>query len=174
VPESKIHNVKDLHFRAKLPYYFRFSAIGLLCVAVIVVTVGFFRERNRPMFHLLPKDTQLSKDVIAEVNSYERLETDGDKPKYYVKADKATTVSDNHQEMENVFFQLYDDNGNFKANVGTRPLRAEIDSKPREQFTAEFPEVDVQDRGFDAEGGPAESIHPESDGRRERDRRDRR
>ena len=112
MPESKIHNVKDLHFRAKLPYYFRFSAIGLLCVAVIVVTVGFFRERNRPMFHLLPKDTQLSKDVIAEVNSYERLETDGDKPKYYVKADKATTFSDNHQEMENVFFQLYDDNGN--------------------------------------------------------------
>ncbi len=41
--------------------------------------------------------------------------------------------------------RLYDDNGNFKANVGSRPLRGEIDSKPREQFTAEFPEVDVQD-----------------------------
>ena len=37
--------------------------------------------------------------------------------------------------------RLYDDNGNFKPNVGTRPLRGEIDSKPREQFTAEFPEV---------------------------------
>jgi soluble lytic murein transglycosylase len=41
--------------------------------------------------------------------------------------------------------RLYDENGNFKANVGSRPLRAEIDSKPREQFTAEFPEVDVED-----------------------------
>jgi len=41
--------------------------------------------------------------------------------------------------------RLYDDNGNFKANVGTRPLRGEIDSKPREQFTAEFPEVTVDD-----------------------------
>ena len=41
--------------------------------------------------------------------------------------------------------RLYDDNGNFKANVGTKPLRGEIDSKPREQFTAEFPEVTIDD-----------------------------
>ncbi|MEP6900327.1 MAG: transglycosylase SLT domain-containing protein [Actinomycetota bacterium] len=41
--------------------------------------------------------------------------------------------------------RLYDDNGKFKANVGTRPLRSEIDSKPREQFTAEFPEITVDD-----------------------------
>ena len=37
--------------------------------------------------------------------------------------------------------RLYDENGNFKPNVGTRPLRGEIDSKPREQFAAEFPEI---------------------------------
>jgi soluble lytic murein transglycosylase len=41
--------------------------------------------------------------------------------------------------------RLYDDNGQFKPNVGTRPLRGEIDSKPRDQFTAEFPEVIVDD-----------------------------
>lgn len=37
--------------------------------------------------------------------------------------------------------RLYDENGNFKPNVGTKPLRAEIDSKTSEQLTAEFPEV---------------------------------
>ena len=37
--------------------------------------------------------------------------------------------------------RLYDENGNFKPNVGTRPLRGEIETKPREQITAEFPEV---------------------------------
>jgi soluble lytic murein transglycosylase len=41
--------------------------------------------------------------------------------------------------------RLYDESGNFKANVGSRPLRGEIDFKPREQFTAEFPEVAVDD-----------------------------
>ena len=42
--------------------------------------------------------------------------------------------------------RLYDDNGNFKPNVGTRPLRAEIDSKPRGQLTAEFPDVIIADQ----------------------------
>ncbi len=37
--------------------------------------------------------------------------------------------------------RLYDENGKFKPNVGTKPLRGEIDSKPREQFAQEFPEV---------------------------------
>ncbi len=37
--------------------------------------------------------------------------------------------------------RLYDDNGNFKANVGARPLRGEVDSKSPEQFAKEFPEV---------------------------------
>jgi soluble lytic murein transglycosylase len=39
------------------------------------------------------------------------------------------------------YTRLYDLNGNFKPNVGTRPLRAEIDSKPREQLAQEFPEM---------------------------------
>jgi soluble lytic murein transglycosylase len=43
--------------------------------------------------------------------------------------------------------RLYDENGNFKPNVGSRPLRGEIDSKSREQITAEFPDVVVDDRG---------------------------
>jgi soluble lytic murein transglycosylase len=37
--------------------------------------------------------------------------------------------------------RLYDENGKFKPNVGTRALRGEIDGKPREQFAAEFPEI---------------------------------
>ncbi|NOT46812.1 MAG: lytic transglycosylase domain-containing protein, partial [Acidobacteria bacterium] len=41
--------------------------------------------------------------------------------------------------------RLYDEQGNFKPNVGTRPLRAEIDSKSSEQLAAEFPEI-VLDR----------------------------
>ncbi|MGI8642257.1 MAG: transglycosylase SLT domain-containing protein [Pyrinomonadaceae bacterium] len=37
--------------------------------------------------------------------------------------------------------RLYDDSGNFRPNVGTRPLRGEIDSKSREQLAKEFPEI---------------------------------
>lgn len=37
--------------------------------------------------------------------------------------------------------RLYDESGKFKPNVGSRPLRGEIDSKPPEQFAQEFPEI---------------------------------
>ncbi len=39
--------------------------------------------------------------------------------------------------------RLYDENGNFKSNVGTKPLRGEIDSKSRKQFAQEFPEINL-------------------------------
>lgn len=41
--------------------------------------------------------------------------------------------------------RLYDENGNFKQNVGTKPLRGEIDSKPRDQVVAENPDVVIQE-----------------------------
>jgi soluble lytic murein transglycosylase len=37
--------------------------------------------------------------------------------------------------------RLYDENGNFKPNVGTKPVRSAIDTMPGEQLAAEFPEV---------------------------------
>lgn len=39
--------------------------------------------------------------------------------------------------------RLYDDNGNFRPNVGTKPLRAEIESRSPEQFAAENPEIEL-------------------------------
>jgi soluble lytic murein transglycosylase len=40
--------------------------------------------------------------------------------------------------------RLYDDSGSFRSNVGTRPLRAEIDSKSNEELTAEYPDLLVE------------------------------
>jgi len=39
--------------------------------------------------------------------------------------------------------RLYDDSGNFKSNVGTKPLRGEIDSKSSERLAAEFPDLKI-------------------------------
>jgi soluble lytic murein transglycosylase len=43
--------------------------------------------------------------------------------------------------------RLYDQNGNFKPNVGNRPLRGEIDTRSPKQIAAEFPEVVVGTAG---------------------------
>lgn len=44
--------------------------------------------------------------------------------------------------------RLYDENGDFKPNVGTKPIRAAIDSQTREQLAAVYPEI-VVDSGQD-------------------------
>lgn len=42
--------------------------------------------------------------------------------------------------------RLYDENGNFKPNVGTKPLRGEIDSRTRDQLAIEFPEIVLEEK----------------------------
>lgn len=51
--------------------------------------------------------TALSTEVVASVNGYERREMDGEAVLYHLKADKATTFSDAHQELENVHLQVF-------------------------------------------------------------------
>lgn len=111
MPETGDHSLKQYRFRAKLPQVFRYLALIVLFAAVVAVMVGFYRERNKTGFRLKNEHTRLSTDVVAEINGYERLETDGDLSKYYIKADFARTFADNHQELENVYLRTYDSNG---------------------------------------------------------------
>jgi lipopolysaccharide export system protein LptA len=104
-------NEKTFALRVKLPAIMRVAAIGLIGVTILALIVGFYRQQNNTGFRLKPEHTQLSNDVIAEVNGYERVETDGDIRKYYVKADHAKTFSDNHQELDNVYIEVYGQNG---------------------------------------------------------------
>lgn len=104
---------KDINLigvRANLPKILGIAAIVGLIAAGIWVIVSFLTQDHKP-FILNGEEVKLSKDVTGEVYGYERRETEGDLIKYYVKADKATTFSDNHQELENVLIQVYDEKG---------------------------------------------------------------
>ena len=94
-----------------MPLIVRVLAVVALAATVIAIGIGFYRNRNYQEFRMKSFPTELSKDVVAQVNGYERRETDGDIIKYYIKADRATTYTDNHQELENAFFQVYDERG---------------------------------------------------------------
>ncbi|MGI9035590.1 MAG: LPS export ABC transporter periplasmic protein LptC, partial [Pyrinomonadaceae bacterium] len=99
--------------RARTPVYFRYAAIAVLVAVILVIGVGFYRNYGAKQFRMMSGMPELSKDVTATVNGYERRESDGETLKYYVKADRATTYSDNHQELENAYFEVYnkDDKG---------------------------------------------------------------
>jgi LPS export ABC transporter protein LptC len=108
---SERPSIKNLQLRAKLPLIFRGLALLALIATVIFIGVGFYRGKTNPDFRMKGLPTSLSKDVTAVVNGYERRENEGNLPKYVVKADKATTFSDNHQELENVYLEAYDETG---------------------------------------------------------------
>ncbi|MEO6654909.1 MAG: LPS export ABC transporter periplasmic protein LptC [Pyrinomonadaceae bacterium] len=118
--ENIPHNHKEYRLRAKLPQFFRIFAVGAIVVTIFAVLVGFYRSRSNSPFKLRSEHAQLSTDVVAEVNGYERLETEGGFTKYFIKADYAKTFSDNHQELQNVYLEVYD-----KEGVSNDKMRAE-------------------------------------------------
>jgi LPS export ABC transporter protein LptC/lipopolysaccharide transport protein LptA len=108
VTETQDKTLKEFHLRAKLPQYARYAAIGLSALTVVIVLVGFYRSSTDQEFRMKGFPTSLSKDVVAVLDGYERREMDGDVVKYYIKADRGTTFSDNHQELENVYLEVFD------------------------------------------------------------------
>lgn len=111
MPEKTRPEIKKLQKRADLPAYFRVFAVATLILVVLGIGIAFYNGRNRAEFRLKPEHARLSKDVVAEVNGFERTESEGDVKKYYLRADKATTFTDNHQELENVYLQVFDETG---------------------------------------------------------------
>lgn len=111
MPEENNKNkqLEKLQARANLPKYFRVGAVFALAITIIVIVLAFiFTDRTE--FRMKSYPTNLSKDVVAEVNKFERRETDDNgNLKYFIKAEKATTFSDNHQEMQNIYLQVYDE-----------------------------------------------------------------
>ena len=131
-------NIKNLQFRAKLPFIFRVLAIFAIAATVFAIGIGFYQSRNNREFRMKSLPAELSQDVVAEVNGYERRETDGERLKYYIKADKARTFTDNHQELENAFIQVFDETGENSDKLSSATaiyIPAKDESK---NFTAYF------------------------------------
>jgi LPS export ABC transporter protein LptC len=139
---------KGLQFRANLPRYVRYASVAAAGVVVIALIVAFYRGSGKPEFRMTSLPTNLSKDVVAEVNGYERTEFDGGVAKYYVKADKATTFTDNHQELENAYFEIFDQGGSGTSDK-INALKAVYVPEENKNFSAYLAgsvKIDTRDR----------------------------
>jgi len=109
MPElSQQAKIEDFELRAGLPKIFRVVAVALLALTIITIAIGFFLGRNNEEFRMKGMPATLSKEIVAVVNGYERYESDGEVVRYVVRADKATTYTDNHQSLENVYLEVFD------------------------------------------------------------------
>lgn len=97
--------------RAALPNVLRYVVLGCFVIAVIALAAAFYRGRSTSGFKVRSEHTKLSAEVVANVDNYERLESDDGIPKLFVKAANAVTYADGHQELTDVFVRLYNDGG---------------------------------------------------------------
>ncbi|MGB7200675.1 MAG: LPS export ABC transporter periplasmic protein LptC [Pyrinomonadaceae bacterium] len=102
---------KNYELRAKLPIVLRYFALAAIAVVLLIIVAGFYRESAKSAFKLKSEHTNLSTDVIAEVNGYERLESENGVAKYFIKASHAKTFSDNHQELDDMYLEVYGNDG---------------------------------------------------------------
>ena len=121
--------------RANTPAVLRAAGLIFLVVTAIVLILSYRKPQDFELIQGLP---QLSKDVVGVVNGYERRETEGDLIKHYVKADKATTFSDNHQELENALIQVYDEKGEKFDSITSAKALVIPNAGDSKLFTAHF------------------------------------
>lgn len=143
--QSSTKNTTNLQLRARMPQIFRVLAVLVFVATVIAIGIGFYRAYGYKEFRMKGLPAELSKDVVAEINGYERRESEGDVLKYYIKADKATTFTDNHQVLENVFLQVYDETGEkFDQMTAEKAIYVPAENK---NFTAYFAgDVNIETR----------------------------
>lgn len=115
--ESHRKNLKNLELRARMPRIVRTAAVGILICALLVLVIGFYRAGNSREFRMKGFPTTLSKDVVARIENYERVETDGEIKKYLIRAATAVTFSDNHQELQDVYLEVFDDAGQMSDKI---------------------------------------------------------
>ena len=139
---------KNYQFRAKLPLILRGLAVLGMLGAILVIGIGFYRARNNETFRMKGFPTQLSKDVVGVINGYERREAEDGVVKYFIKADKATTFADEHQELENVFLQIFDENDeDLTDNISANKAIYVPNDDGTKNFTIYFAgEVDIETR----------------------------
>lgn len=97
--------------RANIPRYVRYGAMLILCMLFLVIFGAFLLKGRDKAFRMKGFPTSLSNDVVATVEGYERTEFEGNVRKYYIKADRATTFSDNHQQLTNSYIEVFSEDG---------------------------------------------------------------
>jgi LPS export ABC transporter protein LptC len=123
--------------RANVPKILGGFAVLAFAVSLIWIGFGFFASKETP-FIMKGKEVQLSKDVVLVISDFERRETDGEKLKYFIKADRATTFSDNHQELENAYIEVYDETGTSSDKITSQKAIYVPNPNDSKLFNAKF------------------------------------
>ncbi len=97
--ESPISEYQRL---ASRPAMFRRASLVVIATLVGIFVIGYIWSTSTPEFRMKGLPPTLSKDVSMVVDGYSRVEVAPDGSNFTVRAKKATTFADNHQELQGV------------------------------------------------------------------------
>lgn len=109
-----------VELRARFPLVVRVAALCVLVAGTIFVGVSYYKLRNNKPFMMIGRTPELSKEVMARVEDYERRVMDGDHLRLLVKAKFDTTYSDGHHELEEVHLESYPANSQKPDQITAR------------------------------------------------------
>jgi hypothetical protein len=95
------------------------------------VGISYWRLKDRTTFRLRPGQAQLSNEVVGEILNLEHREMKGDRLWVMLKADKDIKYSDGHHQLENVYLEVYPDQGDRPDKISARQTLTNEDNTQR-------------------------------------------
>lgn len=118
--EIRRRKVSGLGLRVAAPKLGRALALLLLVAGLVAVGISYWRLKDRTTFRLRPGQAQLSNEVVGVIDHLEHREMKGDRLWVMLKADKDVKYSDGHHKLENVYLEVYPDQGDRPDKISSR------------------------------------------------------
>lgn len=107
VQEVKRKRTMAIDLRARIPALARFFALAVLVAGIGFVVVSYYRLRGNNPFVMISQTPELSKNVVSEIDGYDRRVTEGDRLRLWLRAAHAKTFDDGHHELQTVDLEVY-------------------------------------------------------------------
>jgi LPS export ABC transporter protein LptC len=118
--EIRRRKVAGIGLRIAAPKLGRVLALLLLAAGVAAVAISYWRLKDRTTFRLRPGQAQLSTEVVGVITNLEHREMKGDRLWVMLKAARDTRYSDGHHQLENVYLEVYPDQGDRPDKIAAR------------------------------------------------------
>jgi lipopolysaccharide export system protein LptA len=118
--EIRRRKVAGLGLRIAAPKLGRVLALLLIVAGVAAVAVSYWRLKDHTTFRLRPGQAQLSNEVVGVIDNLEHREMKGERLWVLLKADRDVKYSDGHHQLENVYLEVYPDQGDRPDKISAR------------------------------------------------------
>jgi LPS export ABC transporter protein LptC len=118
--EIRRRKISGLGLRIAAPKLGRALALLLLVAGIAAVAISYWRLKDNTTFRLRPGQAQLSNEVVGVIENLEHREMKGERLWVLLKADKDVKYSDGHHQLENVYLEVYPDQGDRPDKISAR------------------------------------------------------